>query len=253
MPPEHFTVSYRINPWMEPAQPTDTALAVRQWETLYDTYQRLGIRVRAHRADRWASPTWSTRRTAASCSTASPTARGSSYAERRCRRARPTWSGSRPAGCDVVAPAATNEGEGDFLLVGETIFAGTGFRSDAASHREAGAALRSRGRDPAAGRPELLPPRHRLRRPRSCGRAGSRRLPSPSLRRGESRHPRAPIPGRGHRHRRGRRRPRAELVQRWPQRRDREPGGDVRRATSPSAATSRTASTCRSCCWAAVA
>ncbi|NYN63871.1 N-dimethylarginine dimethylaminohydrolase, partial [Salmonella enterica subsp. enterica serovar Typhimurium] len=22
--PEHFTVSYKINPWMEPANPTDT-------------------------------------------------------------------------------------------------------------------------------------------------------------------------------------------------------------------------------------
>ena len=28
--PEHFTVSYTINPWMEPANPTDTALAVRR-------------------------------------------------------------------------------------------------------------------------------------------------------------------------------------------------------------------------------
>ena len=28
--PEHFTVSYTINPWMEPAKPTDTAKAVRR-------------------------------------------------------------------------------------------------------------------------------------------------------------------------------------------------------------------------------
>ena len=27
---EHFTVSYRINPWMEPEKPTDTAKAVAQ-------------------------------------------------------------------------------------------------------------------------------------------------------------------------------------------------------------------------------
>ena len=27
--PEHFTVSYRINPWMHPEDPTDTSLAVR--------------------------------------------------------------------------------------------------------------------------------------------------------------------------------------------------------------------------------
>ena len=36
--PEHFTVSYKINPWMEPANPTDTSVALRQWQSLYDTY-----------------------------------------------------------------------------------------------------------------------------------------------------------------------------------------------------------------------
>ncbi|HET6302646.1 dimethylarginine dimethylaminohydrolase family protein, partial [Microbacterium sp.] len=43
--PEHFTVSYRINPWMEPANPTDTAVALQQWQTLYDTYIALGHEV----------------------------------------------------------------------------------------------------------------------------------------------------------------------------------------------------------------
>jgi N-dimethylarginine dimethylaminohydrolase len=39
-------------------------------------------------------------------------------------------------GFTVTEPVSTNEGEGDFLLVGETIYAGTGFRSDTASHDE---------------------------------------------------------------------------------------------------------------------
>jgi len=39
--PAHFTVSYEINPWMHKAIPTDTAKAVRQWQTLYDTYLSL--------------------------------------------------------------------------------------------------------------------------------------------------------------------------------------------------------------------
>ncbi len=34
--PDYFTVSYRINPWMHPEVPTDTSLAVQQWQTLYD-------------------------------------------------------------------------------------------------------------------------------------------------------------------------------------------------------------------------
>jgi N-dimethylarginine dimethylaminohydrolase len=132
--PEHFTVSYRINPWMEPANPTDTGLALRQWQTLYDTYQRLGFHVelidpiaglpdmvyaanggfvldgiaygaRFHYPERGPE--------------------GPAYSD---------WFAER--GLRVVDPVSVNEGEGDFLKVGETIFAGTGFRSDTGSHAE---------------------------------------------------------------------------------------------------------------------
>jgi N-dimethylarginine dimethylaminohydrolase len=44
----------------------------------------------------------------------------------------------RANGYEVVEPAEVNEGEGDFLLVGDTILAGTGFRSTGDSHREVG-------------------------------------------------------------------------------------------------------------------
>ena len=30
--PDYFTVTYKINPWMDPAIPTDTSLALRQWK-----------------------------------------------------------------------------------------------------------------------------------------------------------------------------------------------------------------------------
>ncbi|MBT0875965.1 hypothetical protein KJQ66_09370, partial [Campylobacter coli] len=43
--PEHFTVNYSINPWMEPSRPTDTANAVAQWQKLYDLYVELGHEV----------------------------------------------------------------------------------------------------------------------------------------------------------------------------------------------------------------
>ncbi len=36
--PTHYTVSYSINPWMEPANPTDTGKAIAQWQRLYDLY-----------------------------------------------------------------------------------------------------------------------------------------------------------------------------------------------------------------------
>src|SRR5690625_704150 len=43
--PSHFTVSYEINPWMHTSVPTDTDLAVSQWEQLYNTYLELGHQV----------------------------------------------------------------------------------------------------------------------------------------------------------------------------------------------------------------
>jgi N-dimethylarginine dimethylaminohydrolase len=42
----------------------------------------------------------------------------------------------RDHGYDVRVPENINEGEGDFLLVGDTILAGTGFRSASHSHTE---------------------------------------------------------------------------------------------------------------------
>src|ERR1700678_2486750 len=45
-PPEHFAVTYAINPWMEPEKPTDAANAMRQWAELRQAYLDLGHDVR---------------------------------------------------------------------------------------------------------------------------------------------------------------------------------------------------------------
>jgi N-dimethylarginine dimethylaminohydrolase len=42
----------------------------------------------------------------------------------------------RSVGFEVREPETVNEGEGDFLLVGDTILAASGFRSDTSSHQE---------------------------------------------------------------------------------------------------------------------
>src|SRR2546427_8982915 len=44
-PPDHFEVTYAINPWMNPETPVDASLAARQWETLRDAYLDLGHQV----------------------------------------------------------------------------------------------------------------------------------------------------------------------------------------------------------------
>ena len=132
--PEHFTVSYRINPWMHPEDPTDTSLAVRQWETLYAKYRELGYEV--HLID--GLPGLPDMVYAANGGyVLDGIAYGArfEYPERQPEGpAYMDWF--RANGFDVREPVATNEGEGDMLLVGDTIYAGTGFRTDAASHAE---------------------------------------------------------------------------------------------------------------------
>ena len=132
--PEHFTVSYRINPWMHPEEPTDTSLAVRQWETLYAKYLQLGYDV--HLID--GLPGLPDMVYAANGGyVLDGIAYGAlfEYPERQLEGpAYMDWF--RANGFDVREPVATNEGEGDILLVGDTIYAGTGFRTDVASHEE---------------------------------------------------------------------------------------------------------------------
>ena len=45
-PPEHFAVTYAINPWMRPDTPADAAVAMRQWARLRQIHLDLGHDVR---------------------------------------------------------------------------------------------------------------------------------------------------------------------------------------------------------------
>lgn len=134
--PEHFSVVYRINPWMDPGRPTDTALAVRQWEALWRTYRDLGFDV--HLID--PLPGLPDMVYAANGGfVIGDVAYGARFAHPERQPEGPAYMDwFRTSGFEVAEPAEVNEGEGDFLLVGDTILAGTGFRSSAASHRELG-------------------------------------------------------------------------------------------------------------------
>ena len=44
-PPRAFDVVYTINPWMDLNNKPDKALALKQWEDLYNTYIKLDIEV----------------------------------------------------------------------------------------------------------------------------------------------------------------------------------------------------------------
>jgi N-dimethylarginine dimethylaminohydrolase len=134
--PSHFTVNYSINPWMEPAKPTDTARAVEQWQKLHDLYLELGHEVELIEP-------------LAGYPDMVYTANGGFLIDGRAyvpkfrfverQGEAPAFADwFRGAGYDTVLPEEVNEGEGDFLLVGDVILAGTGFRSTGDSHRELG-------------------------------------------------------------------------------------------------------------------
>jgi len=134
--PEHFTVSYSINPWMEPSRPTDTDLAVQQWQSLHDTYIELGHEIELiDPLEGLPDMVY----TANGGFVIDGIAYGPKFRFRERAAEAPAfidWFAAN--GFEVAEPVEVNEGEGDFLLVGETILAGTGFRSTGDSHREVG-------------------------------------------------------------------------------------------------------------------
>lgn len=135
--PDFFTVSYRINPWMHPEEPTDTSLAVRQWDELYEIYRTLGFEVLLiDPIDGLNDMVYA--------------ANGGLVIDGVAYGAKFTYPQRQPegpayqrwfadAGFEVREPGFTNEGEGDMLLVGGRILAGRGFRTDPRAHAEVAA------------------------------------------------------------------------------------------------------------------
>lgn len=132
--PTYFDVVYAINPWMDPAAPVDPALAVRQWETLRGVYLDLGHLVEE----------------------IDPlpglpdmvfAANGATVIDGRALEVRfrdPQRAAEAPAyrdwltaaGFEVYDTEHVNEGEGDILLVGDLLLAGTGVRTAHAAHAQ---------------------------------------------------------------------------------------------------------------------
>lgn len=133
--PHHFEVAYSINPWMDPAKPVDTELAVTQWERLRALYLELGHRVdlidplpglpdMVYAAN--GATVVGDRVLGARFRNAERAAEGPAYRD---------WFRSR--GFEVHDPEHINEGEGDFLVTESWILAGCGFRSAPEGHAEA--------------------------------------------------------------------------------------------------------------------
>lgn len=132
--PDYFTVSYSINPWMHPTHPTDTARAVAQWQTLYDVFIELGHDVKLiDPIEGLPDMVYA----ANGGFIIDNLAYGASFVYPQRQAEGPAYMDwFRDNGFSVAEPKNINEGEGDFLLVGNAVLAGTGFRSDSNSHQE---------------------------------------------------------------------------------------------------------------------
>lgn len=133
--PRFYTVSYEINPWMDKTRYTDVDLAVQQWRTLRDTYLDLG-----HRVDTIdpveGLPDMVYAANGATVVDGVVYSARFRYAERGPEGpAYQKWFADR--GFVTHTAAQVNEGEGDLLVAGDMVLAGTGFRTDRAAHAEA--------------------------------------------------------------------------------------------------------------------
>ncbi|GLY04923.1 amidinotransferase [Actinoplanes sp. NBRC 101535] len=139
-PPEHFTVEYAINPWMDTSVPVDPALALKQWSMLKDTLTELGHAVHVLDARPGlpdmvysANGAFSVDGTVYGARFRHPQRADEAAAHQAFYRTVPSWR--------FVAPEHVNEGEGDFAYLpgayGGIVLAGYGFRTDPAAHAEA--------------------------------------------------------------------------------------------------------------------
>ncbi|MFC9440367.1 dimethylargininase [Nocardia sp. NPDC057030] len=133
--PDYFDVTYCINPWMDPDAPVDPARALAQWETLRATYEEYG-----HKVDVVPGVPGlpdmvfaangglivGDRAMSARFTHVERAAEGPAYH---------SWFAQQGL-AGLVDAQEVNEGEGDFLLVGDRMLAGMGFRSSPAAHQE---------------------------------------------------------------------------------------------------------------------
>ncbi len=134
-PPEHFAVTYAINPWMHPERPTNAARAMRQWARLRQVYLDLGHDVQ-------------TIEPAAGLPDMVFAANGAIVVggevlgarfryPQRAEEADAYTAWFRDRGyAEVRTPEHVIEGEGDILFTGSVLLAGYGFRSDQAAAAE---------------------------------------------------------------------------------------------------------------------
>ncbi|WP_353964037.1 dimethylargininase [Streptomyces canus] len=138
--PTYFDVTYEINPWMNSSKPVDTDLAIEQWDGLRRLYLEYGHAVDLIEPveglpDMVFSANGATvvddRVLVARFRHGERAAEGVAHRE---------WFAARGYR-DIHTATYVNEAEGDYMVVGRTVLAGTGFRTDPRAHAELREAL----------------------------------------------------------------------------------------------------------------
>lgn len=134
-PPRYFDVVYVINPWMDTQAPVDNQAAVAQWAGLRDAYEAHGHTVELVEPAPGLPDMVYAANSALVLDGIAYLARFR-YPQRRGEEdlyAR--WFDEH--GFRVVRARHGHEGEGDFVVAGDVILAGTGFRTEREAHAEA--------------------------------------------------------------------------------------------------------------------
>jgi N-dimethylarginine dimethylaminohydrolase len=139
-PPDFFAVEYAINPWMELGVHVDRRVAAAQWDSLYETYLGLGHTVDLVRPEP-GLPDMVYAANGGFIAGDTAVVAHFTFAERAAESVTyAAWMAER--GYRVIQTRYANEGQGDLLLVSETVLAGYGFRTDVRAHAEIAEALR---------------------------------------------------------------------------------------------------------------
>jgi N-dimethylarginine dimethylaminohydrolase len=129
--PEHFAVEYAINPWMNPDEPVDVELAMRQWQSLHSLFTSLGHTV--HTVTPVAGlPDMVFAANGATVIDGRVLGARFRYPQRQAEaEAYLSWLRAYHNGAgEIRESGVVNEGEGDIVFAGRAILAGYGFRTE---------------------------------------------------------------------------------------------------------------------------
>ncbi|KAA8963667.1 dimethylargininase [Mycobacterium sp.] len=132
--PRFFAVDYAINPWMDTGVAVDVDVATAQWEHLRDTYLRLG-----HRVD-LVDPVPGLPDMVYAANGGLIVGRKAIVARfkypQRAKESIAYAQWMSAAGYRPIRTRHVNEGQGDLLVAGGIVLAGSGFRTDVRAHAE---------------------------------------------------------------------------------------------------------------------